>query len=210
MKIYNGTGKHNRRVLILCPILEAEGGVANYYNLIQKYFKYRRVDLEFYFTGKKTKDPNLLERMSCSVKDILYLFKNIRKYDLIHMNPSLDPKAIIRDGVYHFIAKRIFKKKTIVFFRGWKISFEKHIDKSFKNLFTLFFNFDHALVLARQFKNKLIGWGYEPNRIELETTAVDDSLLGDWLIEERIRSIDSRKEIQLLFLARVEKEKGHR
>lgn len=203
MKLKNG-----KKILILRPSVEGRGGVANYYNLINKYFESDIIKVEYYFTGKKSLAPSFLIRVWYSLKDLFYLCQNFHKYDLIHLNPSLDPKALIRDGVYHFVAKRIFRKKTIVFFRGWKMSFEKHIDKSFRNIFKLFFKFDYALVLASQFKDKLIGWGYEPNRIELETTAVDDFLLENWLIEEKIRNIDSRKEIQLLFLARVEKEKG--
>ena len=196
------------KILILCPLLKNKGGVANYYELLKKYFCCTNIKIDYYFTGKRKENPKLFERIVYSIKDLFYLSARFYKYDLIHLNPSLDPKALIRDGVYHFIAKKIFRKKTIVFFRGWKMSFEKHIDKSFKNLFALFFNFDHALVLARSFRNKLISWGYKSDLISLETTAVDDLLLDGFSIDKRIRRIESANEIQLLFLARIEKGKG--
>ncbi len=63
-------------------------------------------------------------------------------------------------------------------------------------------------MLADSFKNKLITWGYDHDIIRLETTVVDDTLLDAFSIVDRIARIDSLKEIQLLFLGRIEKEKG--
>ena len=194
--------------MILCPLLECARGIANYYSLFKKHFKSRNIIVKYYFTGKRSEYSGFSSQIRYSLKDLSYLCQNFHKYDLIHLNPSLDPKALIRDGVYHFIAKRIFRKHTIVFFRGWTIVFEKCIEKRFIKIFRLCFNFDYALVLASSFKHKLIRWGYNPHHIKLVTTAVDDDLLNSFSIKERIRKIDSLKEIQLLFLARVERTKG--
>jgi glycosyltransferase involved in cell wall biosynthesis len=150
----------------------------------------------------------LFNRIIYSINDLLYLCKNIRKYDLIHLNPTLDFKALIRDGVYHFIAKKIFRKKTIVFFRGWEASTEKNIEKNFIKIFRVFFNFDYALVLASSFRDKLISWGFKSDIISLETTVFDDAFLEQFAIMRRVKGIGLRERIRLLFLARIEKGKG--
>jgi glycosyltransferase involved in cell wall biosynthesis len=196
------------KVLVLCPSFNTAGGVATYYTLFDKYFTSDRIIIEYYFVGTKSEAWCFLDRIVNSMRDLLSLCTIFRKHDLVHLNPSLDPKAIIRDGVYHFIAKRIYGKKTIVFFHGWQIPFEKFINKRFRRIFRLLFNFDLALVLANSFKNKLISWGYSKNSIEVETTAICDDLLNGFSIENRFKGLDLRKWVQLLFLARIEKEKG--
>lgn len=196
------------KILILCPLLKNKGGVANYYELLKKYFCSTNIKIDYYFTGKRKENPKLFERIVYSIKDLFYLSARFYKYDLIHLNPSLDPKALIRDGIYHFVAKRIFRKKTLVFFRGWQPVFERLITKRFRKIFRLFFDFDCAIVLANSFKKKLVSWGYEAARIEVETTAVDDELLNGFSIDKRIRKIGTSDKMELLFLARIEKEKG--
>ena len=103
------------KVLVLCPPFDTVGGVATYYTLFNKYFISDKIMIEYYFVGRKSEIVGLGDRVVNSMIDLLSLCRTIPKYDLVHLNPSLDPKAIIRDGVYHFIAKRIYGKKTIVF-----------------------------------------------------------------------------------------------
>lgn len=196
------------KVLVLCPSFDTPGGVATYYSLFNKYFISDKIMIEYYFVGRKSEISGLGDRVVNSMIDLLSLCRTIPKHDLVHLNPSLDPKAIIRDGVYHFIAKRIYGKKTIVFFHGWEIPFEKFINKGFGRIFRLLFNFDFAIVLANSFKQKLISWGYKDDSIEVETTAIDDDLLNGFSIENRIKELELRKQMRLLFLARIEKEKG--
>lgn len=198
-----------KKILILCPLQDRKGGVANYYRLLKKYFKAEDIQIDYFFTGKRSDEPSYVSRIINSVRDLIDLIFVIKEYDVVHLNPSLDFNGVIRDGIYHFLAKKIYRKKTIVFFRGWSISFERYINnKIFTRLFRYFFNFDCALVLANSFKDTLISWGYNPDIIRLETTTVDDTLLEDFSIQERINLIDSRSEIQLLFLARIEEKKG--
>ena len=128
-------------------------------------------------------------------------------YDLIHLNPSLDYKAIVRDGLLLRLSRKS-NKKTIVMFHGWDESNVQIIERYFFNQFFSTYNKANAfIVLASDFKEKLRDWGFK-QPIYLETTAVNDSLLNGFPIKERIKKIDSDKDIQLLFLARIEKEKG--
>ena len=186
-----------KNVLVLCPHPSGKGGVANYYSLARKHFISERVSVNFYYTGKKHGKGFYRNRMFKSLFDLSSLTKILPHYDLIVLNPSLDPKALIRDGIFHFVAKRIFQKKTLVFFRGWIPEFEWIIDNYGKNLFKWFFNFDKALVLSKQFKKTLTLWGIDPETISLETT-----------IYEQHEFDNNKDPFKIIFLSRLTKGKG--
>lgn len=159
-----------RKVLVLCPAQEAKGGVSYYYSLIHSNFNSDRLTLDFYYTGRASKKSFKNSWFLKSLFDTLYLIKTIPSYNLIVLNPSLDPKSIIRDATYNFIAKRIFAKKTLILFHGWNKRTEEYIRSRGQVLFRYFFYCDRLLVLANQFRNVLIEWGFPPDKIGLETT----------------------------------------
>jgi glycosyltransferase involved in cell wall biosynthesis len=186
-----------KKILILCPPSDAPGGVAYYNRLVHQYFNSKKNNVEFFHTGK-TYDPTVIQnRLLKTLLDGLTLIPMIPKFDLIVLNPSLDHKAIIRDGLFHILAKRVFNKKTLVFFHGWSADFEHLLDQYGKRFFKSLFNFDKACVLASPFKKKLISWGYAPNSIVLETTAY-----------EEIADTANNNPLNLLFLSRFVKNKG--
>ena len=102
-------------VLVLCPPFSNKGGVAHYCSLLNKHFDSERVSIKFYHTGKDYSKSKSQNRVIKSLFDLLSVIKIIPLSDLIVLNPSMDPKAVIRDGVFHFVAKRIFQRNTLVF-----------------------------------------------------------------------------------------------
>ena len=197
-----------KKVLILCPLQSRRGGVSNYYNVLKDDLVPSDIEIAYYYTGKRSHAPNWISRAAYSFKDTIFLLLKFNKYDVIHLNPTLDPKGIVRDGFYHILAKNIFRKKTIVFFRGWNRKTEIIISKRFSKYIKKIFNFDYSIVLANEFKKTLISWGYKGKDIKVETTTVDKLLLKGFSIQDRIEKIDNLKTIQILYLARIEKEKG--
>jgi glycosyltransferase involved in cell wall biosynthesis len=117
--------------------------------------------------------------------------------DLVVLNPSLDPRAIVRDAVFHCVAKRIFRRKTLVFFRGWDLKFERIIDNHWRKLFRFLFEPDKVLVLGTRFKKALIMWGFDAKKIVQETTT----------FEEHKFSMDKNR-FKIIFLSRLTKQKG--
>jgi glycosyltransferase involved in cell wall biosynthesis len=186
-----------KKVLILCPHPEERGGVADYYRLVGKYFRSDRVHIDFYHTGKRSSGNRVHNRPLTFVKDFLALSKILSSCDLVVLNPSLDPRAVVRDGIYHLLAKRVHGQRTLVFFHGWDLDFERRIGRYAKWLFKFLFNFDRCLVLASQFKNTLVGWGYPPESITVETT----------IYEERADSC-KKDYNRVVFLSRFEQNKG--
>lgn len=186
-----------KKVLVLCPHPSEKGGVANYYSLVRKHFISEKVFLAFYYTGKEYHKKRHRNRVLKTLFDLFSIIKILPHYNLIVLNPSLDPKAVVRDGVFHFVAKRIFHRKTLVFFRGWIPEFERILDNYGKNLFKWFFNFDKALVLSKQFRKTLILWGGDPKAVSLETTTCEQ------------HEFEVNKDpFKIIFLSRLTKGKG--
>jgi len=187
------------KILILCPSFERLGGVANHFNGLKDKFS---VEVSYFFIGGYNK-KNPLTLMHEFFQNLIRFRKEIKKnqYDIIHLNPSLDKYAIARDFVFLFICKNK-NVKTIFFIHGWNTSFENLIDKYCKNIFIYFLNYsDTVLVLASEFKQKLLKWGCRA-KIELSTTKVDDNLLLNFNI------LKKKQNKSILFLARIEEVKG--
>lgn len=184
-------------ILILCPSPSLRGGVANYYSLVRKYFCSEKLEISFLYTGKHPEGEAFMSRIFKTLSDLFTMTKLISPYDLILFNPSLDPKSVVRDGLFHFMAKRIFRKKTIIFFRGWNCSFSEAIARHGKRLFKFLFDSDRILVLSRSFKIKLSKWGFDDERIVVETTTY-----------EKLAAKSERDIRNIVFLSRFSEDKG--
>lgn len=197
------------RVLITVPHLNSKGGVANYYRTIRKYFS---VDVDFFEVGaNKWEEKTGFERLKQLVIDPLrfrrLMIHGRKHYDLIHLNPSFNYGSLIRDGILLKIA-RDCGKKTIVFFRGFNMDNAMIVDKYLQKAF--FINYckvNSFALLASEFEDQLRTWGFT-QPIFLETTLVDDEFAKGFSIEDRVERIGNGKSVNLLFLARIVKEKG--
>ncbi|MCK5022135.1 MAG: glycosyltransferase family 4 protein [Candidatus Pacebacteria bacterium] len=192
------------KILMLIPYLSLSGGVSNYIKLLIKELnseKYQIKYLEVGKTGSPFKDyfyPLLIFTQFLKLKRIL---KN-DKPDIVHLNPSLTYAAIFRD----FIFLKTIKKEgfpVLFFIHGWqeKISkkFENRIVKYyFKKRFEIA---DAIVVLANQFKNKLIELGIDANKIYVSTTMVKSDL---YIPKDKIFS----ETCEILFCSNMKKEKG--
>lgn len=187
------------KILITIPQLEMMGGVANYYKVLKAYLPLG-ID---YFTVCRREGENVIQLPLRMQTDYKKFKKLVAGYDIVHLNPSLASKAIIRDGLFLRAAKKQ-GKKVVVFVHGWDLNFEKKLRTRGLWLFRkYYFQADAFIVLADQFKAGLREMGY-PGPVYLETTMVDDRVLDYY----RDRDETDKKIFNVLFLSRVEKEKG--
>ena len=196
-----------KKILITLPCLKEDpGGVANYYNSVLPHmYKSNQFKIELFELGSTHGEKKFLHQIMDQINYILKL--QSVKPDIVHLNPSLNFKSFIREGLILFWTKNK-KIQTIVFFRGWETKFEKKVNK----IFRLFFIFtykrsDVFIVLASEFRQKLHFWGIK-KPVFLFTTAVNEDLIKKFSIKEKLEQIKQSKNIRILFLSRLEKQKG--
>lgn len=183
------------KILITVPDLKLTGGVSIYY----KTLRLDRFEQIVYFNVNGGVFKNTFLRL---IERNISFFFLIFKFDIIHVNPSLLKNAFLRESVLILLAL-LFKKKVVVFIRGWNVDFEEEIKSNFyyNQIFKkVWCKVDLYLVLGNVFKNKLKKIGVD-KKIVLETTlSAYQGVKG--------KSIKDKKRIELLFISRLVKEKG--
>ncbi len=197
-----------KKILILKPAYTAQGGISNYYKVLENKFS---LPVEYFERGARNwphREGSLTELLR-ALKDLIRFIVKLFsfKYDTVLTNTSLGSFAVIRDGLFVLFAK-LLNCKAVVFFRGLDENFQELIEKKFVKIFKLFFfSADSMIVLSSTFKKKLVDWGYRKD-IFIETTIVDEDLIKDVDELSISKKYSNIEDIRILFLARVEKTKG--
>jgi glycosyltransferase involved in cell wall biosynthesis len=192
------------KVLIVTKDLDCKGGVGVFFNALNKKFT---MPVTFFIAGSRAREVNFFTGVIRFFYDYIKFISIISTYSLVHINSSMRPKAIMRDAVFLLFAKAA-RKKTIVFVHGWDIDVIKVIEKYFLWLYkAVFFRTDAFIVLSRDFTSILRTWGYK-RPVYMLSGLVDEAMLKG--IDEKALSekIQEQRPIRILFLARLEKEKG--
>ena len=97
---------------------------------------------------------------------------------LLHVNPSLNARAVLREA-WNVLAARVAGKKVVVFWHGWDWDFAARLDR---RLWALLFRVSYAqadahVVLASRFRDYLLQRGCT-GPVYCESTAVPDELFG--------------------------------
>ncbi len=99
------------KVLITHPDFEDPGGVSNLYKRLHNKFK---IPTLHFIVGKRTKEKGLLSRTFRMFHDyykfVIWLKTN--NIDLVHLNPSLDLKSFIRDGMFALLTRMSLEKHS--------------------------------------------------------------------------------------------------
>jgi len=194
-----------KKILITLPSFQDPGGVAAFYNSLLPYFPNEEYVFPTLEIGSTRGSGNLLY----PVFDQLRFSRALASYgpDLVLINPSLDLKSFLRDGLLTYQAKRK-RLPVLLFFHGWCKDFEEDITRKFLWFFKhTFGQADSFVVLATEFKNVLQQWGVT-QPIYLGTTTIDESLLSSFSISNKLTQINKAPQIKILFLARLHREKG--
>jgi glycosyltransferase involved in cell wall biosynthesis len=199
--------KDKNRILILIPGEKAKGGIPTYYGTLAPLFN---LSIDYLERGARNwpEKSNLFSELLRVLKDYLRFIKAIRsgRYSLIVTNTSFSSLAIMRDGLYLMIAN-FYKLKTIVFFRGWDYAFADKLKRKYFKMFkSVYFKTDAIIDLAQKNIFHLKDWGYE-GQTYLETAVVEKNSVRE-ISESQIAGRYLKKDLNLLFLARLERTKG--
>jgi glycosyltransferase involved in cell wall biosynthesis len=196
-----------KRILVLVPGKAARGGITAYYSSLGALFS---LPIDYCERGARSwpVKGNSFSELIRLMRDY-YLFIiaiSSGKYSLVVTNTSFSSLSILRDGLYILFSK-VFGIKTIVFFHGWDYVFaDKLYRRYFKIFKSVYFKADAIIDLALKNKKILKEWGYK-KQVYLETVVVDKYMVEN-VSEEQISDKYFKKEVNLLFLARLERTKG--
>lgn len=194
------------KVLILHPEFKNPGGVSGYYSALKNNFS---IDVTHFEIGRRIDENGLFKTICRAFKDYFLFIRELKhgKYDIVHINPSLDFKSVFRDGIFVLLSK-YYKRRVLVFFHGWDKVFEREMKQKTLWLFQFMYGkTDVFIVLATEFKSKLSEWGFN-QPIYVETTAVDEDLVKGLDIQTILEKRFNNVIFTILFLARIIKEKG--
>ena len=193
-------------VLITGPSLRDQGGVASYYNAVLPHLRmHADAPVHYLEIGSTHRRGGLFYPLV----DQYMLRRSIRGLEptVVLINPSLDPKSFIRDGMFIRHAKRD-GRKVVVFFRGWNEDFAAQVESKWQWFFReTYLRADLFVVLASSFRDSLRRWGVSVP-VELATTAVASDLVAEFSLQGKQEQLRKNPVVKVLFLARLLKEKG--
>ena len=192
-----------KKILIPMPNKVYKGGICSYWSaMFSSFGKFSDIEFEVIKIGNHGKNifgPPLDQ----------WRFRKSSKpdIDLVILNPSIQNRAFFREAIF---AKQLISKRIpfIAFFHGWDLDFEKKVDSDYRRFFLNSFGYAKSIItLSLKAKEKIVDWGYT-GRIIVEKTVVDSLLIEKFSLEKKRKNQDLSKNIRILFLARMEREKG--
>ena len=198
------------KVLITPYSLKGTGGVTAFYNTVLPHLNHKTYTVDILRMGSDRTVGRYRIKGLYPLTDQLRFRRSIAslgQHDIVHINPSLNLKSFLRDGLLVYQAK-LKRLPVLVFFHGWQKDFEQLVTSKFFGFFKKTFGkADAFIVLSGEFKKTLEKWGVT-QPIYLGTTAVDESLLKGFSISDKLERVQKASPIKILFLARLHKEKG--
>lgn len=196
--------KNKAEILINVPIPisnKSIGGIANYYNIVDKK---KQIPINYFKPKRHSNNSKVAKLFSVFV--YIYNYINflfiLKQYKVVVLNPSMTKSCIYRDSLYFLLAK-LLNKKVVVFWRGFNHNYFTSVvkEKYSKLLNKTLLKADHTIVLGKNIYKELNSIGFNSS-YSIATTILPEELL---LKEKRVFKKDK---FTLLFLARLEKDKG--
>lgn len=195
------------RVLITAKGLDASGGVVNYVASLLGQFP-SAVHAEHLQVGREPQRRQLGRDLLFPLLDNFALMRRVRamRPHCVHLNPSFNTKALLRDGALLLTLRVIGQRNVVVFFHGWDEELASRVARSGwrRRLFCWVFGRSPlTFVLASSFRNTLLQIGLEPQRVRVTTTMFDGRIFSG---VRRSRCEDG--ETRLVFMSRFVAAKG--
>jgi len=121
----------------------------------------------------------LLKRIVIIPFKVAYIASH-QHFDVIHINPSFNPKGLLRDGLTLLALRLTGYRRVLVYFHGWQWDTAQRIHQTpalRHGLAWLLNGTGHIMVLAPEFKQSLEDMGVRPEKVTFARTMFDgDSL----------------------------------
>ncbi len=193
------------KVLIISRDLKHQGGVVDTVKMLLANLDESVLAKHFAF-GRKAGQGRFSGYLQPFI-DVFSLafFLICNKFDVVHVNPSLNERAFLRESMVLLLLKIYgYRGRVLVFFHGWTISFfERITSKYFYNsIFKWLLSVAGKItVLSSKYEESLISCGIQRSRIEVVSSMFSKNDVPE--------SVDLNvSEPTLLFLSRMVRKKG--
>ncbi len=214
----NHTMRATRVMLVTSP-LNNGGGVAVFSELLLSRLS-NRFSVDHIEVGARntfaaqSREPSAFAKVRRLVQDFVKCARLFRRrgHQVIHLNPSLQTKSLLRDGAFLLYLRMLHSRGVVVFYHGWSPDLAEHVKTNaiLRRAFRLAFGWvPCTIVLSDTFKQYLTDIGFAEDRIVTGSTMFDGNVLQDASKhgEQRQAAIGEHT-LRLLFMSRVERNKG--
>jgi glycosyltransferase involved in cell wall biosynthesis len=156
--------------------------------------------------GKNPSMGGFQAKLKILLSDNLHLKNRLStgNFILLHLNTSLNSRALVRDGSFLILASLLGFKNNVVFIHGWDEGLEWKLKESVLMRAAFFHVFGRSrmlIVLASRFRDTLVSLGFDPAKIRIFPTMFDGGLFsGAFKGNQGAGTI--------LFMSRLVREKG--
>lgn len=199
-------------MLLVTKDLESRGGVANYYRLFLQEFESNDIELLLLPIGSRSKDyykrnerkAAYFKEYFLDIKELILSLLRDKSIKIVQVSPSLIPIPLIRDGCIVLISK-LFRKKVVVFYRGWRDRFVLKLRDKPQIRFLFRFVFqraDASIFLATKFWDDLDALSIKLKNVYVTRT---------FFLKTRLENLEIIKKQDLpkfVFISRISKKKG--
>jgi glycosyltransferase involved in cell wall biosynthesis len=200
--------KARLRALVIAHDARAKGGVNNFLRIMRRKMR-PRVDVSRFANGRRHLERGKAATVKRLAHDYLRFAALLacRRFDVVHLNPTLDLSSLPREMVFAWLAKLVQPKaKVLLFYRGWDWTALDAIRTSrWKRAMFLATHrrVDRVLLLSSSFKEALVTEGVRARNIHVVSTMFEGDKLRPVL--ERVPSKDPQ---MLVFMSRFLPAKG--
>lgn len=196
-----------KHILITCPGKNSHGGVSSYYSALLPYLsKHESYNVELLSIGSRNTKNHFFHIVFDQIRFYFAIKKN--NFDLVLVNPSFNMKSFFRDGLFVYVAKKKKIPVVVFFHSGLEETFERAM-KRYLWIVTkgVYYKADAFIILNSCFKKRINRW-FPGKPIFHKTTVVDIRLFKNFSLTTKLNSMMKKKNINILFLARLEYKKG--
>jgi glycosyltransferase involved in cell wall biosynthesis len=196
------------RALVIAHDARAKGGVNNFLRIMRRKMR-SRVDVSRFANGRR----HLEQGKVATVKRLAYDYLRFavlltrRRFDVVHLNPTLDLSSLPREMAFAWLAKLVQPKaKVLLFYRGWDWTALEAIRASgWKRMMFLATHrrVDRVLLLSSIFKDALVAEGVQCRKIHVVSTMFE----GDKL-RPVLERVPTKEPQMLVFMSRFLPAKG--
>ncbi len=162
------------KILIISRDLSHRGGVVDTVRLLLAKLS-GKAGISHFRYGRRPEQGSLAGYLQ-PFRDLASLFRKIleQRYDVIHVNPSLNARSFCREAAALFLLRICgYRGKVLVFFHGWDPAFFKRITNGFflsRVFLWLLSTAGRITVLSSAYRNNLIESGLPAEKVHLASS----------------------------------------